>query len=514
MRKDNQPVEPAPRTAARTAPFGRGPVAAYRGATVVPVLKKAVRSAGRRWDRGFRLANLFSNPLRSGPLPSSPAGLARWAARRSMTVAALSLLLLAPLSAVDKTRHVIVVSLDGFPAYALRDPALPLPVLHRLMAEGASAEAMIPINPTVTWPNHTAMITGVNAAQHGVIYNGLPVRPGEGQALRVEPWVPKSELVQAPTVYDAAHQAGLTTAEVDWVAIYKPGTIDYSFPEQPSADDPIEREMLQAGLVTNEELANWKKTGNTVHDDVWMRAAAYIFEKHRPNLMLVHLLLTDSVQHQYGGRSLAANTALQLADRQLQRILDAVDRAGLRDQTTLLVVSDHGFKAHHHLIHPNVLLRQKGLLRSQQDCDGWVVAEGGTAMVYVTREERRAQVLAAFRDPLEGVSQIIAPDEYAKWGYPAPVRNGRMADLVLAAAPDYAFDAANQGDVVSTAASVGGQHGYLNTDPDMRAILVAHGAGIRHVQTPPKPNVDVAPTIARLLGIEFPKAEVLREFLK
>lgn len=418
------------------------------------------------------------------------------------------------LPAADANRHVIVVSLDGFPAYALRDPSLPCPVLRRLMAEGASAEAMIPINPTVTWPNHTAMVTGVDAAAHGVIYNGMPLRPGEGKALRIEPWVPKTELVMAPTVYDAAHQAGLSTAEVDWVAIYHPPTIDWSFPELPNADGAIEREMLQAGALTREELGAWGKTNNTMHDDIWMRAAAYLIEKHRPNLLLVHLLLTDSVQHEYGARSLAANTALILADRQLQRILDAVDRAGIRDQTTLMVVSDHGFATYHRLIHPNAVLRRKDLLRSQQDCDGWVVAEGGTAMVYVTREARRSEVLAAFREPLEGVARTIAPEEYAKWGYPAPTHNGRMSDLVLAAAPDYAFDGAFQGEPVTAAARPGGAHGYLNTEADMNAILVAWGAGIRHTTTGPQPNVNVAPTIARLLGVEFPKAAALREFLK
>jgi predicted AlkP superfamily pyrophosphatase or phosphodiesterase len=418
------------------------------------------------------------------------------------------------LAAADTNRHVIVVSLDGFPAYALRDPAVPFTALRRLMAEGASAEGMIPVNPTVTWPNHTAIVTGVNVAEHHVIYNGLPVRPGEGKALRVEPWVPKTELVQARTVYDAAHEAGLTTAEVDWVAIYHAPTIDYSFPEIPSAEGKIEKEMLASGAVTADELATWSKTSNLLHDDVWTRAAAHIIEKHKPNLLLFHLLLTDQIQHAYGARSQGANTALILADHQLQRILDAVDRAGIRDTTTIIVVSDHGFKAYHHAIHPNAVLRQKGLLRSAQDCDGWVIAEGGTAMVYVTREEKRQEVLAAMREPIPGVSQIIAPEDYAKWGYPAPTRNGRMADLVLAAANDYAFDGAITGDPVTNPPAVAGNHGYLNTDPDMNAILVAWGAGIRHVQTAPKPNVDVAPTVARLLGFDFPKASVLTEFLK
>ena len=152
---------------------------------------------------------------------------------RDMVRIAVFLALAWALIAADKNQHVIVVSLDGFPAYTLRDTNVPFPVLRRFIAEGASADAMKPVNPTVTWPNHTAIISGVNVAAHGVIYNGLPTRPAAGKALKVEPWVPKTELVQARTVYDAAHDAGLTTAEVDWVAIYKPPTVDFSFPEVP-----------------------------------------------------------------------------------------------------------------------------------------------------------------------------------------------------------------------------------------------------------------------------------------
>ena len=111
---------------------------------------------------------------------------------------------------------------------------MPLPTIHRLAREGATAtEGMQVVNPAVTWPNHTAMVTGVTPAKHGVLYNGMPVRTGEGKPLRVDPWVPKDELVLAPTVYDLAHGTGLTTAEVDWVAIHKPKTITWSFAERP-----------------------------------------------------------------------------------------------------------------------------------------------------------------------------------------------------------------------------------------------------------------------------------------
>src|SRR3954454_12147524 len=130
----------------------------------------------------------------------------------------LPALLAATVAAQD--RHVVVISLDGFPASILRDPNLPFPVLRKLAKDGAIAEGMKPVNPTVTWPNHTAIVSGVGPAQHGVLYNGLIVRNGDGKSLKIEPWVDKKELVLAPTVADVARDAKLTTAEVDWVAIY------------------------------------------------------------------------------------------------------------------------------------------------------------------------------------------------------------------------------------------------------------------------------------------------------
>src|SRR5438874_10297596 len=73
-------------------------------------------------------------------------------------------------------RTLIVISLDGFPAYALDDPKLPVPTLRRLIREGSSARRMTPINPTVTWPNHTGMVTGVHATTHGLLVNGSLIR--------------------------------------------------------------------------------------------------------------------------------------------------------------------------------------------------------------------------------------------------------------------------------------------------------------------------------------------------
>jgi predicted AlkP superfamily pyrophosphatase or phosphodiesterase len=404
-------------------------------------------------------------------------------------------------------RHVVVISLDGFPAYELQDPTLPLPVLRKLMREGAVAEGMNPVNPTVTWPNHTTLVTGVKPAEHGVLYNGLLVRGGEGKPVRVDPSAPKDVLVKGQTVYDAAHQAGLTTAEVDWVAILGAPTIDWSFPEQAKPEGKVEREMIAAGVITEEEIRNFAHAPITFRDELWTRAAAYLIEKHKPNLLLFHLLTTDAAQHQNGARSLPAQTALILADRQIQRILDALDRAGIRDRTTIFVVSDHGFKSYQHQIRPNALLRQKGLLRDS-DCDAWVVTEGGTAMVYFTK----APVPSLKEEflKLPGVAQVILPEEYSQYGYPQVEPQGRMADMVLAAKPGYAFVAASTGSVEEDipAGAHAGTHGYLADDPEIQAIFVAWGAGIRPgVKLGPISNLNVAPTIAQLLGVKLPAAK-------
>ncbi len=409
-------------------------------------------------------------------------------------------------SVATKDRIVVVISLDGFPAYALDDPNIPLPTLRRLAKEGARAEAMVPVNPTVTWPNHTTMITGVNSAKHSVLYNGLALR-SEGVPVRVEPWVDKLELVRVPTVYDLAHKAGLTTAEVDWVAIQNAKTITWSFAERPKPDGSVERQMVSAGLITREDLTGFEKMSITWRDDVWTKACLYILRKHRPNLMLFHLLNTDTVQHRYGARSLAANTALAYADSKVQAILDALAESALLERSTILVVSDHGFKTAKRTIVSNALLRQKGLLREENGkitCDAYVVPEGGTAMVYVTNESKKAELTNKLKDlfaDVEGISRILTPAEFAQFGYPDPKDNPRMADLVLVARDGYNFSGGVQGEAVRDVESAG-SHGYLNTEPEMNAIFVAWGRGIRKgKQLSTIRNLDIAPTIAALLGI-------------
>lgn len=406
---------------------------------------------------------------------------------------------------------VVVISLDGFPASALSDPMVPVPTLRRLAAAGAAATGMTVVNPAVTWPNHTTMVTGVAPAKHGVLFNGILMRGGPKGAPRVEPWRDKREMVQGDTVYDLAHRAGMGTAQIDWVAIQNPGTITWAFPERPSVDGAVEREMIAAGVVTKADVEGFTKLPITRRDQIWADAATFIIKTHKPRLMLLHFLTLDSTHHRYGPGSLAASGAMAFLDGQVARVIDALKAAGLDSKTTMMIVSDHGFHTTKRLIRANAVLRQAGLISGEAaalQADAYVVPEGGTAMVYVTdpqnRERLRPKLVEIFR-AAEGVDRVLGEADFAALGLPSPSANPQMADLVLVAKQDHAFAAPADGDAVVPAAAGGaGHHGSLSTEPGMNAIFIASGYRIRPgAQLGQIGAVDVAPTIAALLGLKM-----------
>ena len=425
-----------------------------------------------------------------------------------------------------KDRTVILISIDGFPAWMWKDPTLPVPNLRRLAAEGASAEAMTVSNPSITWINHTTMVTGVNPRRHSVLFNGLLVRQPLPLPPVIEQWRDKADLVRVPTIYDVAHKAGLTTAQVDWVAVLNSGTINWEMLEIPKPGGLIEREMVDAGLITAQEIATFSKGKNIAwRDMMWTRAAAHIIKTKKPNLLLFHTLTTDSLNHANGPGSQASFAAYALADRQIGDLLDALKEAGLKDKATLVIGTDHGFKKVAKIVYPNVVLRKAGMIQVDKElvsaCDAYVMSQGGMAFVYVTDLARRETLLPQLRELFtgtEGVERVMDGTDGPTMGMPLPSENTGMGDLVLFAKAGYAFQGKFDGEepiVVST--NYLGTHGYPSTDPQLDGTFIASGYGIKSgVIVPRVANLDIAPTIAELLGVKLPDTDgrVLKEILK
>ena len=419
----------------------------------------------------------------------------------SMKKALLALLLLLPALSPAQRGKVVLISLDGFPAKALDDPKQPIPTLRKLMASGTGGP-MMAINPTITWPNHTTMVTGVGADTHGLLLNGAIVHTGTWPPVKVDATVDKEKLVKVPTVYDAAFKAGLTTAQVDWVAITNAPTVTWAFPEFATLTGPVEREMLAKGAVTTADLTDFNKANIVFRDQIWTTAAEYLIREHQPDLLMFHLLTLDSTHHQYGPGTLAARDAMAFLDGCVARIVAAVHDAGLDDRTTFLVVSDHGFKGFTKEIRAINALQAAGL-----DKKVYVLPEGGSGFVYIedaTQIAKAREVLAT----VEGVEHIYGPDDYAALGLPRPERDPQFGQLLITAKEGYSFSGTVGGPVTAAVPQIGGSHAYLASDPDLHPIFIASGKGVRKgVQLGLVSNLDLASTIAQLLGVSLPTAK-------
>jgi len=413
--------------------------------------------------------------------------------------------------------HVILITIDGCAAYYLSDAKAPLQTLRKLAREGAAAEGMRVSTPAITWPNHTTLVTGVHPEKHSVLFNGVLIRPGPGKPVRVDGQRDKSELVAVPTIYDQLHQAGYRTAEINWPCTRRAATLDDSFPDVPDQishmTPRLRDELIAAHILEGTNDATFRVQSAAVKDQIWTASATHVIEKRRPNFMLLHMLVCDSTQHKYGPQSPAAYTALALADAQLAEVLRSLERAGIRDRTTLIVTADHGFETALKIINPNVAFRKAGLLETASapgilKARAQIVSEGGIAMVYFTDpatfKEDQAKVLALMREH-EGIADILFPHQFAALRMPDPATNRQMASLILVAKAGYAFNNEAQGDssVTEVTLEIGnqGHHGFLSTHSKMNAPFIVWGRGIkRGTRLGLIDNIDVAPTIARLLG--------------
>ena len=419
-----------------------------------------------------------------------------------MAVATLYLAGTAAFAQTQRKPMVVVISLDAFGASLLDQPLLPVPTLHSLMKSGTYAKSMQPVNPTVTWPNHTSMVTGVYPAKHGLIANGQITSQRTGKIPTVEFHADKTTLVHVPTVYDRAHEAGLVTAEMDWVAIENAKSIDWSFFEQPLPSMPLIKEMLADGSLTQTELDNFRKGSQAYRDRLYTRGATYAITHHHPNLVLLHLLALDSAEHTYGFDTMAGVNTAAFLDDQVKTVIDAVREAGDLDRTTFLIVSDHGQSSVHHSVDPNTILTEAGIPPSEATA----LAEGGAAYIYETHRtpELTAKIRAAFAaspatDSVPTDQQIIAQD------WPSRTGNPTAFDVLAYAKEGWQFGgkAIQQHRTTSpTEEPQTGAHGYPNTRPLMQSIFIASGAAIHPAgEQPPFPNINIAPTIAQILGL-------------
>ena len=200
--------------------------------------------------------------------------------------------------APEAPRRVVIISEDGMRPDVLTADVAPRHV--QLMHEGATAKLAETIRESDTLPSHASMLSGVSADSHGLWWNSYHAERG---------------YIHVPTIFSAAHAAGMTTAmivgkpKLKHIAI--PGTVDH-----------FERPSYLCGGVAK-------------------RAAEY-FAQAKPDLMFVHFSDPDEYGHAEGWMSGAYLRAVANSDRCLATLLGAIDATGLGGSTLVIVTADHG----------------------------------------------------------------------------------------------------------------------------------------------------------------------------
>lgn len=413
--------------------------------------------------------------------------------------------------------RVIVVSVDGLVPASYMDPDahdLRVPTLRMMRAGGAYSPGVESVYPTVTYPSHTSMVTGVRPGVHGITSNRIMDPMMRNQS----GWYWYEEDIRVPTIWQVAAQAGLHTALVNW-PVTVGARADWLLPEYwraGTADDvKLARALSTPGLmeaVAAEFPDFWANfTPPDVLDKASIDVAIHLIRNDPPGLMLVHTWMVDEFQHRNGLWSAEGNARIEEADTQLGRLIEEVEAAGLWDETILVVLSDHGFLPVDARLRPGVALARAGLVTLDgdtiTDLRAHVRVSSAQAYIYVVDEadeEAKALVLDIYTTMAategSGVGAVYSRAQIRERG------GDDAAFLSIEPAPGYSFSSGYTGDeVVATPGK--GDHGHDPATPGMEASLLIYGPRVQPGAIEGARLIDVAPTIAAWLGVPLPDAE-------
>ena len=432
-----------------------------------------------------------------------------------MLVAALALAALTALGHVAgvaaPARHLVLISIDALRPEFYLDDGYAAPALRALVRSGSHARAATPVFPSVTYPGHASIVTGVRPARHGILFNMI-WSPTGGPSR----WYEEAADLRAPPLWDVARAAGLTTAAVSWPSTLG-ARIDWLVPERNYYQRPEPVDVLRQastpglferlGVTPRPEMFK-----NIVEWDTFLAStAAAILRGTRPNLLLLHLVQLDYYQHRGGTNGTEVRPALARIDAHVATVVAALREAGIAGETAVIVTGDHGFQDVERTVQVNEILARAGLGGCRTASAEWRATAhvtGGSAAIFIKSATDGAAAEAALRREARDRYTIVPRRQLDELG----AMTG--AAFAVDAAPGYAFGA-SCGEGLETAKRYG-THGFLPSRPSMSTGFIAAGAGVRPGVTVERIRlVDVAPTAARLLGLDMPGVEgrVLAEML-
>ncbi len=425
---------------------------------------------------------------------------------------------------MGKAKHLIVISEDAM-VYEDLQTLRQLPSFGSIWDKCAFVDRVRSVYPTITYPNHTSMRTGAYCGKHGIINNEQTIL-GELSSN----WEFFNSSVQVGDIFDAAKQAGMTTAAVFWPVTGKHPNIDYLVDEYwPQTPEETTLECFAASGSSPEVIEKIVKPNMHLVDgmhrkhpqgDLFVNACACaMIREFKPGLLMIHPANIDAYRHQTGIFSTKVTHALHEVDLWLGELLKAVKDAGIENDTDIFIVSDHGQINITRVIAINALLAERGLITVGADGEvadyvAMAKSTGLSAQIYLKHPENKADYDKTYAilkemcgDGLYGFSRVYTAEEVmAEEGlsgkfsfvietddYSSFNNDWRRPFVRPATNSDYKFGRAT--------------HGH-NPDKGPQPTLLAFGPDIKPgVHVARRPIVDEAPTYAKILGVELPDAD-------
>ncbi|HEY6388613.1 MAG TPA: alkaline phosphatase family protein [Candidatus Acidoferrum sp.] len=412
----------------------------------------------------------------------------------------------------------VMISVDGMrPDYITEADAHgeKVPNLRRFLKEGTHAEGVVGVVPTVTYPSHTTLVTGVWPSKHGILANGTfdPLRQNQ------EGWYWYTEDIRVPTLWDVAAAAGRTTASIQW-PVTAGAHITWNIPEYWRANTPDDAKLLRAlstrGLLeeAGAELGEFRDGSDTSAkgDEILGRYTEWILEKKRPELLTLHLSSLDHIQHQTGPFSPEDLVVLESIDATIGRIRATAEKLA-PGRAFVAVVSDHGFVRTDAQLDLFPLFRDAKLISvsDKGKITDWKAIPwptGGSAAIVLkdpgdnaTLSQVRELLAKLASDPANGIDRILEGEElHKRGGYPT-------ASFFVGLKPGWRTGSALDGPVLAKI-KVGGTHGEMPDLLDLHASFFLVGPGIPAGKSLGTIDMrDVAPTLAHEVGLALPGAD-------
>jgi predicted AlkP superfamily pyrophosphatase or phosphodiesterase len=415
---------------------------------------------------------------------------------------------------------VLLISIDGLRPADVTDAearGLKVPNLRRFVREGAHAEGVIGVLPTVTYPSHTTLVTGTSPATNGIVGNNT----FDPLAINAGGWFWYASDIKSPTLWDAVKGAGKTSASIHWPVTVGAASIDWNVPQywrSGHADDA----KLIAALSTPGLLAELEGALGTyaagidesiASDENRGAFVAEVITRKHPYFMTAYLTALDHEQHAKGPGTPEAHAVLERLDAIVGKLVAA--QLAAQPDSVIAVVSDHGFSTTTTEVNFPRAFIDAGLITlgadgkiASWDATPWPA--GGSVAVVLARPDdaalkaKVAALLAKLKaDPAMHIRTIADEAEIARLG------GNPQASFYI----DMQLDATTGGfkgaDAPLSAPSTGkGTHGYFPSAPALRSTFMLMGSGIPAGKSLGEIDMrSIAPTLAGILEVPLPTAE-------